>query len=267
MYSSINDEMRNKIINKNSLELTLLNIEQLDYNSKEYFFRLLLSDYYKINYYKGLIDKNFDFLEDFNNSIDYLLDMCYKDEDFLIELINCSKKFNSLKRTQKMMILDTLSSCDQDKTLINISNSHILDKLTYMFNYDLNSFKEYYTDFKDSSLLDFIVNKLVSYKKENYEEYKKFILEFIKVYYKWTIFSKDNLGRDHLYKEDNLYLEIIRFNTIEDLINLSLSDIDFLKTIVENYLFYSTCEKQVSEEIIDKFYSENVDEEIRKKLR
>lgn len=275
MVSSVNDKIRKNIINETSIPITLFNIEQLDIDESREVIKLFISDYYKINFFENILHGESDSLNIFNKPIESLVDDCLKNREFLIEIMESAAIFNSLDAIAKIIIMEQLESYGKDDILIKISKLHVFDKIAYNFSYDLESFKYYYNDYKNNStkvekntnVSIFIANKIIEYKKENYNKYKKFILEFVKEYYKWNIFIKENGDKNSLYNEDYLYLEIIKFNSIENLINYIESDFNFLVTLIENYLYYSTGDKDISKPIVNEYYYNNVDKEIQKKLQ
>ncbi|MBQ2946844.1 MAG: hypothetical protein IJE04_03225 [Bacilli bacterium] len=271
MVTSINDEIRKKIININSKELTILNLEKLSSDMYDKVISLFLLDYYKINFFMG----NVDYLDDFNDTKENIIERTLKDENFLFSIIENSIIFNELCITSKMMILEELSDMGQDDILMQISKLHIFDKITYNFDYNLETFKEYYNDYKNKNkkhpkkidVSYFIATKLVNYKDIRYDEFKKMVLEFIKVYYKWNVFVRDNCPKNSLYKEDYFYLEMIRLNKLDILIEYIGENIDFLTSLIQSYLFYTTTSKQISKAIVDDYFYKNVDVETQKKLK
>lgn len=271
MVISINDKLRKNIINKNSKEITMLNLERLDSKIYDAVISLFLLDYYKINFFMG----NFDFLEDFNNTKENIIERTLEDEDFLSSIIENSIIFNELCITSKISLLELLRDMGQDDVLKQISKLHVLDKISYTFDYNLETFKEYYNDYrnknkKQPSKIDvsyFIATKLIDYKNIRYNEFQKMVLEFIKIYYKLNIFVRDNCPKSSLDKQDFFYLELIRLNKISILTEYIGDNIDFLTSIIDTYLFYTTTSKEISKEIVDDYFYKTVDEETQKKLK
>ena len=212
MVTSINDEIRKNIINKYSKELTILNLEKLDSDTYDEVISLFLLDYFKINFFMG----NFDFLDDFNDSKENVIERTLNDEEFLTSILSSSIIFNLLCITSKITMLEELENMGQDDALMKISKLHVLDKICYSFDYNLESFKEYYTDFKNKNerhprktdVSYFIATKLTNYKDIRYNEFQKMVLEFLKVYYKLNIFVRDNCPKKSLEKEDYFYKSI-----------------------------------------------------------
>jgi len=271
MVTSINDEIRKNIINKYSKELTILNLEKLDSDTYDEVISLFLLDYFKINFFMG----NFDFLDDFNDSKEKVIERTLNDEEFLTSILSSSIIFNLLCITSKITMLEELENMGQDDALMKISKLHVLDKICYSFDYNLESFKEYYTDFKNKNerhprktdVSYFIATKLINYKDIRYNEFQKMVLEFLKVYYKLNIFVRDNCPKKSLEKEDYFYLEMIRLNKIGVLTEYIGENIDFLTSIIDSYLFFTTGSIEISQEIVDEYFYKTVDEDTQKKLK
>lgn len=269
--SSINDFIRKELLSNYTMTTTLVKLEQLNIKDNEEIIRLLISDYYKIEFFESINKNNFTF----EDSVDELINNFILNEDFLYNVVEKSKIYNKLTNISKIIIMEEIEKAKKDLMFIDLSKSHVLDKLSYKFIYNLECFKEYYKDYKtkigneeqttDASI--FIANKLIYYKKENYNKYKKFILEFIRIYFKWIIYVKNNFDKTYLYNEDHLYIEIIKHNSIDDLINYTEINYSFLVTIIENYLYYSTVQKDISGSIVEDYYINNVDSNIQKKLK
>lgn len=268
---SINDKVRKKIINIDSKELTMLNLENLDTETYNQVITLLLLDYYKINFFM----EDINFFSDFNDEIENIIERTYTDEDFLISILTSSIIFQELCILSKIILLEELESKGQDNKLMKISKLHLLDKISYKFDYNLDSFKEYYLDFKNKysrtprkmDVSFFIANKLIEYKDIRYNEFQKMVLEFIKVYYKWNVFVRDNCPPKSLETIDHSYLKLIKKNKIGPLIEHISKNVDFLTSLIDGYLFYSVGDKKISEEVVDEYFYKTVDEETQKKLK
>lgn len=273
MVSSITDMIRKNIINKNSKEMTFLNIENLDYDFSREVIRLFLSDHYKINFFECMTEDDYSYLEDFNTPIEVLIDKALKDTQFLSDIIESSITFDSLSNITKTIIIEMLQEQDKEEEIMDISKLYLFDKYIYTFNYDLDSFKDYYIDYKNkqnnktSDVVFHIANKLLDFKEENYDKFKELILEFIKIYYKWNVFVRENCPKNSIYKTDYINLQVLKYNNIDAIMYYAENDFDFLQDIIDGYLYYSTCEKQVSEEIVDEYIFNNTDVEIQKKLK
>lgn len=271
MVYSINDKVRKKTINLDSISLSMAKLEELDTETYNKVINLLLLDYYKINFFM----EQFDFINDFNDEIENIIERTYTDEDFLISILTSSVIFQELCILSKITLLEELESKGQDDNLMKISKLHLLDKISYKFSYDLDSFKIYYLDFKNKykrtprkmDVSFFIANKLIKYKDIRYNEFQKMVLEFIKVYYKWNIFVRDNCPEKALDKEDSAYLNLIKNNKLGPLIEHIGKNVDFLTALIDGYLFYSVGDKKVSEEIVEEYFYKTVDEDTQKKLK
>lgn len=269
MITSINDKIRDYLLSSNSLDIILVKLEQNNIKDKEEIIKLLISDYYKIKYNSNISKSNFNI----DKPIDKLINDFIYNNEFFNDVVENATIFNSLYQVSKIIIMEDIEQNKKEQLFLNMSKSFILDNMCYRFNYDLNSFKKLYMDYKEKSkdqkkIADvsyFIANKLLKHKDK--EEYNNFILEFISTYYKWTIYVKDNLDKKFLYNEDYIYLEMVKQYSLEQLLKNSELDYMFLVNMIENYLFYSTIFKKVSEEIVDEYFTNNVEEEIQKKLK
>lgn len=274
MVNSLNDKIRNTIINKYSKEITLLNLEKLNYEEYEKIVSLMYSDYYKLDVFMKFVDNKYIY-KDLNINKSKLVEKSMKDEEFLSKLIESSIVFDSLPIISKINVFEELFLLDEYNNLLKISNLNLLDIITYQFNFNINDFKEYYKDYvmknksvnKNTFVSIFITNKLNEYEILNFDKYKIFILEFLRIYYKWNIFIKNNFSKDFLEKEDIHYLKLIKENKMDDIFNLLSEDLNFLTTLIENYLFYSTSQKMVSEDIVNEYFYNNVEEEVQRKLK
>lgn len=271
MVTSINDKVRKKIINIDSKELTILNLENLDTETYNQVITLLLLDYYKINFFM----EDTKFYNDFNDEIENIVERTYTDSDFLTLILTCSIIFQELCTLSKITLLESLETKGQDENLMKISKLHLFDKISYKFDYSLDSFKEYYLDFKNKNkrtpgkmeVSFFIANKLIEYKDIRYNEFQKMVLEFIKVYYKWNVFIRDNCPPKSLENIDHSYLNLIKNNKIGPLIEHIGKNVDFLTALIDGYLFYSVGEKKISEKVVDEYFYKTVDEDTQKKLK
>ena len=274
MNYSINDELRNKIIDKNSMENTIQNLNNLDNDVRNKIVKMFLSDYFKLKILNYILNNDLESLNNFISSSDDIKSINTFDEVFLECIIDSSNKFNSLSYISKISLFEILSNYGLDNHINSISNAHIIDRLNYQFNYDLEEFNKYYIDFKtknhlfkDEDASKFIAEKLISFSKDNFDEYKNFVSNFIKIYYKWTFFVSNNFNKNSLYPEDYIYMGLISLNDLDTIVNYSIGDIKFLETIIDNYLFYSTSEKEISEPIVDEYYNKNVDDNLQKKFK
>ena len=70
MNYSINDELRNKVIDKNNIENTICNLDQLEEDERTKVLLLFLSDYFKLKIFNYIENKDFESLNSFINSIE-----------------------------------------------------------------------------------------------------------------------------------------------------------------------------------------------------
>lgn len=276
MVVNLIDKLREKLFKEDSLVGVVAYIDTLNEEQKYQILRLMLSDYYKINFYNNLFYDTTSELSIFKEDIDDIIYSLTDNFNLMFEVLKTSKIFSNLDVISKILMMEELEKYNQDEFIISISKTYIIDKITYVFNYNLESFKEYYKDYivknkdvlnKRSRASNFITNKIIDYKEINYNEYRMFILEFLKIYYKWKIFIKAHDGIHLLFEEDLIYLNKIENTEIEELINEINNNYDFLSTIVGEYLHYKTSKTEIKEDMLDKYLIENTDYNFQKKLQ
>ena len=80
---------------------------------------------------------------------------------------------------------------------------------------------------------------MLKIKEKDYNLYKKYILEFIKSYYKWKKFLICN-KKNILLENDIKYLHFIENSEIEDIIDITNYNKDFFQTLVGEYFYSKT---------------------------
>lgn len=265
MIKSINDMYRERIVSLESSESIIDYLKKLTINQRNYIFRLMLSDLHKMKIFKILIGSSIDesiLMPD--NKIAYSID--YKNPVKVFEdSIEATKDFHNLDLITKINLFDLLDSDRIDSMLSMINRLHILDKCIYKFTYGLEEFVDYYYDYiikninDDYFAIDFLVDKTESLKEINYEKYKKFILEFIRGFYKNSIYEGVDYNTNY-----QKYISLINNMSIKELLNEIENDIVFLSAILEEYLKYSISKEK---EEIDKYFYKNTEENLQKKLR
>lgn len=280
IIQTLNDKKRDEIIeNKNLSDLInyLNNLNKMELN---YVLGLILSDAYKINFYiDNLFDndnsKVFDSLS-IKKAIYNLKKECLRDLDFLLENANATKYFQNLELVNKALIFEELELNEKDGILNCINKYHILDKAIYSFTYDLDCFKNYYIDYTkknkkisntDNLVTEYLADKMIGLKELNFEKYISYILEYIRIYYKWNFYNKMNNIKENISKKDLSYLNVIKELSIGNILNILESDYEFLNVIMRNYLYYSTIDNKVSEKEVDEYFFNNTDELFQKKLK
>ena len=153
---------------------------------------------------------------------------------------------------------------------------HDLDKLTYKIIDGLENYKEYYKNYLEvnkanpnriKNISEFISYKVLELKKTDYNKYEKYILEFIKVYYKWKNFIKKHDGEHLLNSWDIKYLEGIEHIPLDQLLDEIGSSFQFLFTLVSEYMHYTTEKLEIKEEIIDNYFYKESSNELKEKLK
>jgi len=267
MDYSYNDILRKNIC-KTNLEDSIIYFESLSYEAKEKVIDIMLLDYYKLQF-----SLKKECSELFECSKDELYKKCIYEVDLLVDLLEATYRFNNMSFFNKCTILEEMNFYNQDIKLMKISKMHLLDKITYQITDELDSYKEYYSDFKEktstelTNLFVFILSlRIKNMKKIDLIKYKKNILEILKVYYKWKLFIKDHDGEYLLNPEDKAYINIIEYNDIDTLLNLLEENVSFLPHILGEYLHYTTENIEIKEDIVDEHLSKNASKTLKKKF-
>ena len=276
MVANYNDLLRRKI------SYHLSKKEDPDENIISYFYcltdeeqeilmRLALADLYKIQYYnKGEVPNLFQV------PIDQLIDKCIVDVGLAIDLLEAAKAFNDMDYVSKTLLLETMEDNDQDRNISSVYKFHTLDKLTYRIIDNIDNYKEYYKEYLEvnkevpnriSTITNYISYRVLDLKSENQNKYKKYVLEFIKTYYKWKNFIKNHDGEYLLNKNDFIYLDIVNSKSIDEIFTYIEENFDFLFTIVGEYLHYKTQKIEIKEEIIEEYFNSSSSEKIKNKLK
>ena len=266
-------EIRNFVL-KDSIQETISNLDSMDEKTREKMFFIFVSDHYKIRVFDCILRKDSQHLDGLIDSMVCPNTDNLYDESYLKTIIRDSIKFNSLNKISKIYMMEIFSNKGFDELFLDISKIYYFDQQNYKFSYDINSFKEYYIETRENKTIlskedvsKFISEKLLELEKSDYEKYKKIILEIIIGYYKWNFFAANNIENKPIYTEDYMYLSLISSNSFENILKYLKSNVTSLITIIDEYLFYSTQDNKISYEIINKFYHDNPNLDIEKKLR
>lgn len=243
----------------------------LNDENQELIMRLALADLYKLNYYMdGTVS------DLFKIPTNELVDKCIVDVGLAIDVLEALKIFNEMDYVSKTLLLEVMEEHDQDRIISSIYKFHMLDKFTYVIVDTLENYKEYYKEYleinKDKqnrivTITEYISYRLISLKFEDENKYKKYILELIKVYYKWKNFIKNHDGQYLLNKNDFIYLDIVNSKSIDEIFTYIEDNFDFLFTIVGDYLHYNTQKLEIKEEIVDEYFNFSSSEKIKNKLK
>lgn len=269
MISNLNDITRENIFSMEILDF-IDYFRSLKTDEQEKILRLLLIDYYKINFH----DQNK--LNISNENVDSILLSCLDNSRILYEIVELAKRFYSLDYFSRTLLIEEMEMHNKDKLLSSICKAHFLDKFTYKIVDDIDLYKEYYlgymkTNEKDIYCKNLIINyfclRVLELKYTDLDKYKKYILEFIKVYYKWKKFIKEHEGMYLLNIEDFLYIEKIETENVDKLYNYVENSSDFFRTIVSEFLHYTTSKLEVKESIVDKYLNDTTNEAVKTKLK
>lgn len=267
MIKNINDIYRNKISSYNSISSVLLYLSKLKEKELEYVLGILLADLYKISVYTHPFENNENIFKFFEIYDAQTIKRESSQFNYLLEAaISATMFFDDLNLINKVLLMEDIK--DKDSLLSSLHELHILDKITYSFIYDLSFFIDLYKDFIDKEkksgklIIDFLITKFDDLKVINYDKYRKFILEFIKIYYKKGIYSRIN-SKDN---KNFSYLKEIEEKPLKYLYNRVEKDDIFLSSILKNYLNYNIINEEIKNNI-DNCFNNNSDKEIVKKLK
>lgn len=274
MITNFNDLLRKKVTDEfnSDIKTQELGIVDFFYSLKEEdqitLLRLALVDFYKISYYTNHKQHPI-----FNTNIENTIDYCIVDVGSAIDVLKSIKSFNDMDYVSKCLILEMVEK--EDNVITSIYKFHKLDKLTYQIIDDIDLYKEYYINYLEVNkenpnrikiISDFISYRFIELRKTDPIKYEKYILECVKVYYKWKNFIKNHEGEYLLNKIDFNYLEIIENLSLTELTQKINSNFNLLFTLVSEYLHYTTEKLEIKEEIVDNYFIEKTDNKIKEKL-
>ena len=124
MLSNINDIYRDKIYNKDFIELFDY-LSNLEGDKQETLLRFILMDNYKVNCFYGNNIK----IDD--DSINSILMSCLDNAKIFKGLLKQASCFHGMDYFSKSLILEDMKTKGLDAKIISISKTHILDVLTY----------------------------------------------------------------------------------------------------------------------------------------
>ncbi len=269
MIQSFNDKIRNIIFKDNNILNVVQGINSLDLNKKEVIIKLLLSDYYKINFITD--EEN---LLIFNYPLNFLLNLCCTNYIFFKSILFDAKSFYDKSVIEKIYIMEELEEKGMNVPIGEIYKLHILDTLVYRFVYDLDYFKKYHMDYINRNkniknneivILGLLADKLGELKIINYEKYRSFILEFLKTFYKWNFYNINN-NKTNLSVLQKIYLSKIDNNSIGEIYKEIENNSQFLNVIMKDYFDYTTNSK-MNENEINEFLINHGKKDIQKKLK
>lgn len=251
MIKSINDIVREQIISNNNY------ISECDSKELNYVLDIMLCDLYKMfvfkktKYASEIIERRY-----FNLKKVILLS-----DQLFLGAMKAVEEFYNMSLLDKSLLMDDLKQNDRHIFLSSINRHNVFDEVLYSFRYELPYLIDLYEDFinknpKDIDLvIDYIQESFSELKVINYDKYRKFILEFIKIYYKYCIYNKIC----------NKYFSDIRDKSIADLIEQISNDEKFLSELIKIYMSYNTSDLDIKQAIEEEFNG-ITDQKTKKKL-
>lgn len=275
MVFNYNDLLRRKIsdcFNDNENVYEILDFfNNLTEGYQQLIIELALTDLYKLSYY---IDGKPSKLCEY--SIQEVIEKCTIDTGLIIDLMLSVKLFNEMDYVSKTLLMEVIEQNGHDRNVFSISKLHLLDKITYVIIDDIENYKQYYKEYLDinkdksnkiSIITEYISYRVLNLKYEDPNKYKKYIIEFIKVFYKWKKFIKHHEGEYLLNKSDIIYLDIIDSKSLLEIFEYIENNFDFLFTIIGEYLHYKTQKIEIKEEIVDEYLNSSSSDNLKQKLK
>ncbi len=270
MVKTFIEEFRENFLNKKNVIEIVMFLDSLDDKDRDFILRFMISDYYKLNIYNSIYNNTeyFSFDELINNFLD--------NAEMLKELIINTKYYSSLDFISKSIIIEEIEKYGKKEFIESISTTYKIEQSVYKFNYDIESFKEYYIDYlnknekelkKRSIASIFITQKILELRDIDKNKYINYMIKMLTVYYKWKLFIRDHDGKKLLFSTDLEYIENIKNKSIDEIFIDLNSNYDFLHTIVGEYLHYTTENMRIDEVIVDKYLKSNSSEAFQKKLK
>ena len=270
MVKTFIEEFRKNFINQNNIVEIVLYLESLDEKSRNFILKFMISDYYKINIYNNIYN-NKTYID-----INEMLDNILFDAEILRDVIISSKNYSSLDFISKSIIIEEIEASGKKEFIENISPTYKIEQFIYKFDYNIESFKEYYIDYLNNNkneaerrnvASNFITQKILELRDIDKNKYINYMIEMLTVYYKWKLFIKDHDGIELLFNNDLEYIENIKNKSIDEIFIDLNSNYDFLHTIVGEYLHYTTENTKIDECIVDKYLKGSSSESFQKKLK
>jgi len=273
---SINDKIREKLFEKKTVESTLSIFNNLGEEDKVSVLKLLLLDYAKV------IAIELDDIDAIKRSpifkypIEYIINLCMCSNGYLTNILKGAFDFYSSGLVSKCIAIESMEAIGVEDLLLEVSRLHILDKISYTFSYDLEDFKLYFLDSVEKNIVngysvgltvEFLKDKLKDLTKFDCKKYESYILECIREYYKWNLFKKEGLSVKPEFPDNYEYLDMIKKAPFYSLIASSIYSDEFLTIILLNYLHYSTLGDKTIENDVNKFFLDNSDKKLQKKLK
>ena len=263
MIKNINDIYREKISSKSNYKEIFDYLFNLNNNEFNYVIDIMLSDLYKLAIYTYPIDNNEGIMNFFEkHDIRYIKNKSLTIEDLLKDAMDATMYFNDMTLINKTILFEEINEQSKEDFLNKINKFSVLDKIVYLFRYDLDLFKEIYIDYinKEKSdgkiVRDFLHYRMLDLQIINDVKFNKFCLEFLRTYYKNKLYLN----------QKNQYMSFIESNSIANILKKIVIDSKFMDEILKNYLDYQLIIEEEKQKI-DEYFNQNKNEQIQKKLK
>lgn len=274
----ITDEIRNEIceITNNSPMLLIAVTKLFTHEKKNVNFELLLVDYYNTLMIKKnmhtLDEDDIKFLELINNNKVNDLRWLNANLDFVKNALTATVNFQSLATLDKHQIIRVAYYEKEDNDLTKRSLyrlNYIASNLSHNTQDLVNYYKEY-IDINGDGLInhdsarDIILNYLQEMRDNDFDNYKKVLLSAIPIYYKWGKFtiSKHKKEVDTTSKK---FIRRIEWLKLDDLLELTKLDNEFLVDIITQYLYFENLPKDITNEA-EEYSNKKLTKRMKRKL-
>ncbi|MDD4608324.1 MAG: hypothetical protein PHD10_04270 [Bacilli bacterium] len=272
--------------NYDECELPTIVNEQLQIlkESNYKFYKLLISimfvDHYKLLYfndhYAELSLEDQEILEFYNSleNIDELLELFDYDDTILNVMMCEGLNYGYYDDWTKREVMTEV--IPKDRFLFNMCPTHLFDKIEILKPYTAEGLLYFYKDYtskfgndaetKNNALESILVTmeSLYTYNKDNYEEV---LTDMLAVYYKWKKYLGSEPKYNMLINYEKELLDIIEKQPMINIVELSNQMPLVLDEIVDTYLYYSSENIEISNEVVDEYIKNNVDESVKAKLK
>lgn len=272
MISNLNDQVRNNLIKYKTRSGIIKYLKSLPQTEMNHAICILVSDYYKTIVYDLKHNKNEEGIENLKLFFEPTINL---NSEKVLKLLNAVNRFDGLIKIEKIKLMEELQEKTYDETLNVLNPYHMLDKLTYSFEYNIESIKSYYLDYvkqtknyknEENSVTAYISNKLYEICNKEKNKYDKIMLMALEDYYKWKLYLSGKNNYKETYKE-KFYMRIIKDFSLDSILGLTRMDSEFRNTIISEYLYHSTICSKYDNYAATKNYFHKDESGVQKKLK
>lgn len=240
------------------------------------FVSVMFSDYYKLLYCCNVQEISYymdtDRLEFFDEltDLDDLLQKIEDDRSLLDEIVLQIFTYNDYDYYGKKEIMKLIEP--RNKYLFKMCPTHVLDLIEMAKTYSAEELLYFYQDYLERygvsaylSAIESILATMSALYENDIENYKEVLVDMISVYYKWKKYLKNN-SKNITHDESEL-IEMLERQPMDVIFDISNKYPLVLEEIVGGYLLFSTEKTKISNDEVERYINNNVDNKIKKKLR